>query len=161
MDCFVASLLAMTSKHTFAFSRQAFARVLQFRCPSEPQRAQGKPGASCARSLVCRVKKANERSHYRFSQFTPAFPAQWFYGFLRALPGERPFLPPWPRWVVQRGLTPGSRRQDHTTSPSTAGVFVRRANTPDATASIASRAQRFVTTAKRPSMGTGRGGLCT
>jgi len=24
----------------------------------------------------------------------PAFPARWFYGFLRALPGDRAFLPP-------------------------------------------------------------------
>jgi len=26
---------------------------------------------------------------YRFSGNTPAFPAQWLYGLLRALPGER------------------------------------------------------------------------
>ena len=33
---------------------------------------------------------------YRFSGNTPAFPAQWFYGLLRALPGDRAFLPPSP-----------------------------------------------------------------
>jgi hypothetical protein len=27
----------------------------------------------------------------------PAFPAQWFYGLFRALPGDRAFLPPSPR----------------------------------------------------------------
>src|SRR5690348_1877000 len=53
------------------------------------------------------------------------------------------------------GLTPGSRRQDHTTSPSTcrayssARVFLALTRQ----ASIASRAQRFVTIAKRPSGG--------
>jgi hypothetical protein len=26
----------------------------------------------------------------------PAFPAQWFYGLLRALPGDRALLPPSP-----------------------------------------------------------------
>ena len=38
------------------------------------------------------------------------------------------------------------------------GVFVRRNNSPDAKTSIASRAQRFVTIAKRPSCGRGTGG---
>src|SRR5204863_10146419 len=36
---------------------------------------------------------------------------------IRALPGERPVLPPSPTWDLPRGLTPGSRRQDHTISP--------------------------------------------
>src|SRR5215831_918875 len=53
----------------------------------------------------------------------PAFPAQWFYGFLRALPGERPFLSPLPCPHRRAGSTPGSRRQDHTTSPTAASVF--------------------------------------
>ena len=30
----------------------------------------------------------------RYSQDIPAFPAQWFNGLFRALPGERPLLPP-------------------------------------------------------------------
>jgi hypothetical protein len=54
----------------------------------------------------------------------PGFPRAMVYGFLRALPGERPFLPPSP---IDRsiGLTPGSRRQDHTTSPYAVSVFAR------------------------------------
>jgi hypothetical protein len=36
-------------------------------------------------------------------------------------------------------VTPGSRRQNHTISPYAAGVFVRRANPPDAATSIATR----------------------
>jgi hypothetical protein len=55
-------------------------------------------------------------------------------------------------------VAPGSRRQDHTTSPSAASVLVRHASMPDATASIASCTLRIVTIAKRPSVGTGRGG---
>jgi hypothetical protein len=43
-------------------------------------------------------------------------------------------------------LTPASGRQDHTISPSASNAFVCRAK-----ASTASRAQRFVTIAKRPS----------
>jgi hypothetical protein len=32
------------------------------------RRAQGKPGARRTHSLACRVKKAHERSHYRFAE---------------------------------------------------------------------------------------------
>src|ERR1700687_2459437 len=39
----------------------------------ENQRAQGKPGARCTRSLVCSVLVAHECSHYRFTG-TPSFP---------------------------------------------------------------------------------------
>jgi hypothetical protein len=73
---------------------------------------------------------------------------------IRALPGEAAFLAPVAGGKDPANVAPGSRRQDHTTSPSAVGVFVRAtciALTP--AAAIASRAQRFVTTAKRPSGG--------
>src|SRR5260370_42574434 len=42
-----------------------------------------------------------------------------FNGFLRALPGDRAFLPPSPpRSLLLENLTPASGRQDHTPSPS-------------------------------------------
>jgi hypothetical protein len=50
----------------------------------------------------------------------PAFPAQWFYGLLRALPGDRAFLPPSPALPLA-DLTPASGRQNHTTSPYASG----------------------------------------
>jgi len=59
------------------------------------QRAQGKPGADCARSLVC-SKKSTRVSHHRFSRSLPLSPRNGFSGLLRALPGERPLLPPSP-----------------------------------------------------------------
>src|SRR5256885_197860 len=40
---------------------------------------------------------------------------------IRDLPGERPFLPPLPA-EISADVAPGSRRQDHTTSPSAADV---------------------------------------
>ena len=55
----------------------------------ESQRAQGRPGARCTRGLVCKLVKERRTRAYRFSGSTPAFPAQWFDGLLRALPGER------------------------------------------------------------------------
>jgi|SRR5579871_637461 len=49
-------------------------------------RAQGKPGASAAPIASYANRKAYERSHYRSAK-SPAFPAQWFTAYPRALPG--------------------------------------------------------------------------
>jgi hypothetical protein len=49
------------------------------------------PGARCTRGLVCKIVRKRTRA-YRFSGNTPAFPAQWFYGLWRALPGDEFFL---------------------------------------------------------------------
>src|SRR3954470_8440242 len=58
------------------------------------------------------------------------------YGLLRALLGDRAFLPPSSlRSLLPKNLTPASGRQDHTTSPSASARFVSCAS-----ASIASRA---------------------
>src|SRR5216683_1239111 len=93
------------------------------------------------------MKKAYEHSHYRFSQTFRLSPREWFYGFLRALPGGAGLLSPSPA-DNSADLTPASRRQDHTTSPYATESFAV-----ETAASIASRAQRFVTMAKRPSCG--------
>src|SRR5579863_3030728 len=51
-----------------------------------------------------------------------------FNGFLRALPGERAFLPPLPVQCVSivASLASASRCQDHTTSPSAMTPLVRQ-----------------------------------
>jgi hypothetical protein len=91
-------------------------------------------------------KKMRTRA-YRFSGGNPAFPAQWFYGLLRALPGDRAFLPPSPADVTAN-LTPASGRQDHTTSPSAGKA-------PSSSAPLASTAScpASVTISSRPSVG--------
>ena len=58
------------------------------RCPSQMQRAQGKPGAGCTRSLACKRWKHTSFSHYRFNRSDPALPARRCYGLSRAYPGE-------------------------------------------------------------------------
>src|SRR6202140_4921023 len=89
------------------------------------KRAWGMPGAQCTRSLVCEVvvqdaHECSQRSHRE----TPGIPARnGFNGFLRALPGDRAFLSPSPALLLA-DLTPASRRQDHTTSPSASAPFV-------------------------------------
>src|SRR5712664_3528247 len=71
------------------------------------------------------MKKAHEHSHHGHTGKHPAFPAQWFYGLLRALPGDRAFLSPSPlRSLLLTSLTPASRRQNHTTSPSASSALV-------------------------------------
>src|SRR6266436_9033376 len=46
------------------------------------------------------------------------------YGLLRALPGDRAFCHRHQRKLVFADLTPASRRQNHTTSPSASGALV-------------------------------------
>src|ERR1700690_2282723 len=128
------------------------------------------PGARCAR--LPRVQwVAIERT--RVSQVTPEIarhsPRNGFNGFLRALPGDRAFLPPSPlRSLLLKNLTPASGRQDHTTSPSAAAfrksrstvlVPVRRSFSEGGSASLVLRRRRVhriphptsVTIAIRPS----------
>src|SRR5439155_26602926 len=110
--------------------------------------------------------KAHERSHHRFTGFIPAFPAQWFYGLFRALPGDQACLTPSSALLIA-DLTPASGRQNHTTSPSASASFVQHAVRlltglvrPPCTTSRAQcrRVHRIpfptsVTIAKRPSVG--------
>src|SRR5205807_1185061 len=87
---------------------------------------------------------------------SPAFPTQWFYGLLRALPGERALLPP-SLAEDSTSLAPASRRQDHTTSPYASVHSSTRSRAPETKASTASRAPRVVTIMIRPSCGRGMG----
>jgi hypothetical protein len=58
----------------------------------------------------------------------PASPHAMVYGLLRALPGDRALLPPSSAENVSANLTPASKRQDHTTSPSAISTLVRSAS---------------------------------
>src|SRR5439155_24657991 len=118
-------------------------------------KAEGAGNAGCALHPRSRVPKVRKKAHTSIqgSGNTPTSPAQWLYGLYRALPGERPFLPPWPAGKIPAGLTPGSRRQDHTTSPYALAFSSGVKKTPDAKASTASRAPRVVTIMIRPSCG--------
>ena len=111
-------------------------------------RVPSAPAASCALGVVQDAHEYSQRSHRK----SPGIPARsGFNGFLRALPGDRAFLSPSPlRSLLPKNLTPASRRQDHTTSPS-------------ATSALSSLAPRASTASRpnvrddgqRPSPGTG------
>src|ERR1700726_2594825 len=62
--------------------------------PELCQKLEGAGNTGCTlhpRSRVQQCTKKRTRA-YRFSGGNPAFPAQWFYGLFRALPGEPGFL---------------------------------------------------------------------
>src|SRR3954469_22679713 len=103
------------------------------------------PGARCTGRLACKIAKKRTRA-YRFSGGNPAFPAQWFYGLLRALPGDQACLTPSPALLLA-DLTPA--RGVGTTQ---LGRTRQRRSLKAPTASTASL-PAFVTFAKRPSVG--------
>src|ERR1700693_1329780 len=120
------------------------------------------PGARCTRSLVCAIgsKYAHEYSQ-RATGNHPTFPHAMVYGLYRALPGDRLSChrhlrkpgssAPGRADLPSANLTPASRRQDHTSSPSASNIVRQHAGrrsretrpaipcTPDAAASTATR----------------------
>jgi hypothetical protein len=76
------------------------------------------PGAQCTRSLVCKGRKHTSSHH------NPAFPHPMVLTVSFVLsPVIGLFLSPSPA-NYSADLTPASRRQDHTTSPSAKAPFV-------------------------------------
>jgi hypothetical protein len=137
----------MTTECAFVFSRHELPEVCIFVCPPCSEGA-GKTG--CLLHPRSRVRFALKKMHTSIqgSWNTPAFPAQWLYGLLRALPGERLFCHRRPReaWPPT-DLMPAPRHQDHTTSP-----YASRTLACARFASIASH-RTFVTIASAPQLG--------
>jgi hypothetical protein len=105
-------------KHGFAISRREAPEVCQkFPYPLN-QRAQGIPGARCTRGLVRNSAQKKRTRAYRFSGGNPAFPAQWFTAYFVLSPVIGLVCHRRRRKFISANLTPASRRQDHTTSPS-------------------------------------------
>jgi hypothetical protein len=110
------------------------------------------PGAQCTRSLVCEkvVKAAHEYSQ-RSHRKSPGIPARnGFTAYFVLSPVIGLFVTVIGGFLAAN-LTPASRRQDHTTSPSALALFVK-----SAAASIAS-SPASVTIANRPSSGVDGG----
>src|ERR1700704_5372601 len=85
------------------------------------------PDARCTRGPV-RNGVVVARTSIQGSGGNPTFPAQWLYGLLRALPGERLFCLRHPREAsLLQDLAPAPRRPNHTTSPYASGAYVYRA----------------------------------
>ena len=139
--------------------------------PLRNERAQGRPDARCTRGLVCKGKRSAHTS-IQVQRRHPAFPAQWFDGLCRALPGDEfllpPSLPDWRRGRTRldsnrlRKLDTSHGCQDHTLLPYATTPLVLRGSIAhssrqslgrpamprarNAIASTASRTPRIVTT---------------
>ncbi len=83
------------------------------------------PDARCTRSRLC--SKKHRRQQLQVHRNNRHSLRNGFNGFLRALPGDRAWLPPSPvrRESVFTTLAPALERQNHTTSPSAQTPFVR------------------------------------
>jgi hypothetical protein len=148
-------------RQAVSFSRRESPELCKFVVPlncrgCRESQAPTAPAVPCA-------KKCAKNAHgfsYRCSQDIPAFPARWCYDFLRALPGEAAFLAPVAGGILPANVAPGSRRQDHTTSPYAASV------SSDAEASDANSVHRIPCPTYRDDretsleLGAGRGWLC-
>ena len=113
------------AEYDFAFSRRIASEACWINVP--PSRLEGAGKTGCLLHPRSRVRFAQTKLHTstQGSGSIPAFPAQWLYGLLRALPGERLFclryrrdtaLDPKDRCATA-GLAPAPRRPNHTTSP--------------------------------------------
>jgi len=100
-----------------------------------PMRAWGMPGARCTRSLVCSVLVAHECRHHGRTGKHPAFPHAMVLTvsfvlspeiglFCLRHPRIKALSAPGRADIASANLTPASRRQDHTTSPSAQAPFV-------------------------------------
>ena len=120
---------AASSANTASRSRGRIRPSLAPNFPPSSQRAQGMPGARCAPRSRVQNRWKNAHEHTGHTGIDRHSPRNGFNGFLRALPGDRAFLPPSPlRSSLLKNLTPASGRQNHATSPS-ASCIARQART--------------------------------
>src|SRR6266478_3053858 len=128
--------LAMTSKHTFTPSPRDAPEPLMNLSPKEGVGNVGCPLHPRPRVHLVVVERTRVTTSTPESPDVPA--RNGFNGFLRALPGDRALLPPSPCGLKvlsspvepnepPQDLTPASRRQDHTTSPSASSAVVLHA----------------------------------
>jgi hypothetical protein len=126
LGCSPISFFKQPGGHAPTLSRRDAPELCGDFRPQETEGA-GKAGCPLHPQPRVRIEEAHERSHHRFTGFTRPSLRNGFNGFLRALPGDRAFLPPSPpRSLLLKNLTPASGRQDHTTSPSAIAALVLR-----------------------------------
>ncbi len=102
MDCFAS--LAMTSKHDFAISPRVSREVWPARSALLIRGRRECRAPDAPDSRVCDGRKQRAHALVRSHRNHPAFPAQWFYGLCRTLPGDRAFLSPSPAEIASRKL---------------------------------------------------------
>src|SRR6266436_1457909 len=109
--------------HSRGAMRPRFAKTVS---PLLTIEGAGNAGRSMHPQPRMQMKKAHERSHHGHTGNTRHSRTQWFYGLLRALPGDQACLTPSPALLLA-GLTPALGRQNDTTWPYASASFVRLA----------------------------------
>jgi hypothetical protein len=145
LDCFIASLLAMTAeRHAFPFSRRNPPEL----CSSPPSgKARGcREGRVAAAPGALAQKKCASAKTTGTAVITPAFPAQSCYGLYALFPVNHSVCHRRPAdHQIRKTWRQTSGRQNHTTSPSASAPLVsQRFHVHRIPAS------RIVTVAKRP-----------
>src|SRR6266576_2505702 len=136
MDCFAALAMTWNCKHGFAISPRNAPEALMKLPPKEGVGNAGCPLHPRPRVHLVVVERTRVTTSTPESPDVPA--RNGFNGFLRALLGDRALLPPSPCGLKvlsspvepnepPQDLTPASRRQDHTTSPSASSAVVLHA----------------------------------
>ncbi|SIO57080.1 hypothetical protein SAMN05443247_08441 [Bradyrhizobium erythrophlei] len=84
MDCFASLAMTVVHKHESAPSPRNAPESLKILPPKE----EGAGNAGCLLHPRSRVQSAQRKTHtsIQVQRRNPAFPAQWLYGLLRALP---------------------------------------------------------------------------
>ena len=143
-----AALYPSYDRHTFAISRRGSPELcFDFTLLKERGRREDRVHAAPAVSCAKRTKKTH--TSIQVQRRHPAFPAQWLYGLLRVLPGERLFCHRRPlRSVLLEEL-------DASTAASGPHDFAVRNRPRSSVAAIASTASHraFVTIASAPLAG--------
>jgi hypothetical protein len=124
----------------------------RFALKSRPLRSEGAGNAGCPMHPQPRVRYGVVSMHtsiHSESSESPDIPRAMVYGLCRALPGDRLSCHRRLR-IVSANLTPASRRQDHTFSPSASAPFVRKRFR------VHRVSPRVRDVAQRPSVGTRR-----
>src|SRR5262249_21434479 len=93
--------------------------------PPGKQRAQGKPGAGCTRSLVCN-EGSTRVTHHRFNRDTRPSLRDGVNGVVRALPGVHDLLVTVACGSSPADLAPAQGCQDHAPSQSAVMPLVSR-----------------------------------
>ena len=120
--------LPILRRYDFAILRRVASEAC-YQLPALQVEGAGKTG--CLLHPRSRVQFAQTKGHTSIqgSWSIPAFPAQWLYGLLRALPGERLFCLRRPREAsLLLDLAPAPRRPNHTTSPYAQAAHVSRSS---------------------------------
>jgi len=129
MDCFVASLLAMT--YDSAFSRRGVRPSFAGNFVPREKREQGMPGARCTRGLVCKMHEKNAHEHTGSAEAIRHSLRNGSTAYGALSPEYRAFLPPSSReygLVRPVGLATPPRDLTPTSEASGPHAFAVRSN---------------------------------